>query len=134
MTPWSLAAAVLRWQLFFLALGAGALLLTPLGLGWAVPVTVTAWLVGAWAGGIRTTQGRSSALHRPAVKGASVRVGAVWGCVAGGAYASLGLVPGALEVEGAALVLVTVVLGGIGAVSAGGLSLCGMDATSSVVE
>jgi len=102
---------------------------TPVGLGWAVPLGATAWLVGSWAAAVR----QSVPLPRPLVRRVALRVGAAWGAVVAGGYGSLAWLPGVLDVQGGAVVVVSLALGGIATVCAAGLSLCGIDATSKVV-
>jgi len=123
-----LAASVMGWQATVWAVGAVAVGLSPLGLGAAVPIGAAGWMVGAWAGAVRQPQ----ELPRSVVKATVVRVGAGWGSLLGASYASLALIPGFLEVQGPAVLLVAGILGGIAGITAAGLSLCGMDATGKV--
>ncbi len=121
-------AAVGARQGLLLAVGLGAVLAAPIGLSVGLLVVVGSWTIGAWWWAVQLQE----PVPREVVRNLSVRVGLGWGLVVATAYGAVGLVPGQLDLPWTGLLLASCGMGGMGAMSSGGLTLCGMDAGRAV--
>ena len=118
---WFEAGELFAVQAGLLAVGLLLAVATPLGFGFAVPMTVLALLFGAWGWAMRIGRPRAR-LEREVVKALSWRVGVVWGGIAALAHALV-----ATELPLFGRVVVPLALGSGAAFAALVMTLCGLD-------
>lgn len=119
------ALQVLLRQGTLVGLGIAAALMLRAGLSPVVLILVGGMGVGAWWWAVQQPPER---LERPRLREVSLHAGLVWGGVGGAVYAAVGSRPGQLDMSAVELVVVAMVLSGMGALAAMGLTLCGLDA------
>jgi hypothetical protein len=124
-SPWSAARSILAAQIALWTSGATLSWVVSGGLSALLLISAGAWTIGAWVWAVRYPE---RPVPRPLMKAVAVRAGSFWGLALGVVYAVIGSRPGQLDLDPPGVALAAVVLGAMGAVTVGGLSLCGMDA------